>query len=55
MYALSYTLSAFCLCKISTITSKQLPKKRCSDFIVLLCTAETEGTKPDENTDLDQL
>ena len=40
--ALSFTLSVFCLCKDSTITSKQLSAKRCSNVIVLLCTAETE-------------
>ena len=39
---LSYTLPAFRQCKVSTITSKQLFTKRCSNVIVLLCTAETE-------------
>ena len=37
-----YTPSAFCLCKVNTMTSKQLSTKRCFNVIVLLCTAETE-------------
>ena len=37
-----YTLSAFRLCKVKTITSKQLSTKRCSNVFVILCTAETE-------------
>ena len=49
MFPLSYTFSAFCLLKVSTLTSKQLPAKPCTNVIVLLCTVETECTKPDEN------
>ena len=39
---LSYTLSAFRMRKVRTITSKQLSVKHCSNGIVPLCTAETE-------------
>ena len=39
-----YSLSAFCLRKVSTIKSKQLSTKRCSKF-VLLCTAETDRVR----------
>ena len=42
MFALCYALSGFHLCKVSTITSKQLSAKRCSNIIVLLCTDESE-------------
>ena len=42
MFALSYALSGFHLRKVSTITSKQLSAKRCSNIIVLLCTDESE-------------
>ena len=42
MLVLSYTFSAFRLRKMSTLTSKQLSAKRCSNVIALLCTAETE-------------
>ena len=46
---LSYTLSAFDLHKINTITSKQLSTKRYSNVIVLLCTVETERVKSRTN------
>ena len=38
----NYSRSAFCLRTISTVKSKWLSTKRCSNFIVLLCTAETD-------------
>ena len=42
MFALSYTISAFILYYVSTLTSKQLSAKSFSNIIVLLCTAERE-------------
>ena len=42
IFALSYTLTAFPLCNVTTITSKQLSTKCCSNVIVLLCAAEKE-------------
>ena len=42
MFALSYTFSAFRQRKMSTVISKQLSTKRCSNIIALLCTVETE-------------
>ena len=47
---LSYAFSAFYLRKVSSLTSKPLPARRCSNVVVLLCTGKTEGTKPDKNT-----
>ena len=35
--------STFCLRKMSALTSKKISEKRCSNVIVLLCTAETES------------
>ena len=49
MFALSYTFSAFLLRKVSTTTSKRVSIKCGSNVFVLLCTAETEGKKPDKN------
>ena len=45
MLALSYTLSAFCLHRVSTITSKQLSTNCFPNVYVLLSTAETEGVQ----------
>ena len=42
MFGVSYTLAAFWLPKVSTITSKQLSTKRCSNVFVLLCSTKTE-------------
>ena len=53
MFALSYTFSAFRQRKMSTVISKQLSTMRCSNIIALLCTVETEDTRPDEKAGSD--
>ena len=42
IFTLKYTHSAFCLWKVSTVTSKQLSTRQCSNAIVLLCTTATK-------------
>ena len=42
LYDTCCTLSAFCLRNVSTLIPKQLSAKRCSNFVVLFCTAEIE-------------
>ena len=42
MFALIYTFLAFCLCKVSMQTSKQLFLHCCSNVIMLLYIAEIE-------------
>ena len=42
MIALSHSPSTFSLGKVSTIKSKRLSTKRCSNVTVLICTAEAD-------------
>ena len=54
MFALNYTFSIFRLRKVSsTLTSKQLSGKCCSNVIVLLYMAETERVQSPMRTLID--